>query len=237
MRIRVILLSLALTVVLAATAAGQTGADSAPAQPTRRQPSADAPWQAMFFTPGDSTATAFIDDAIRAGSIPVGLEVTPGESMGVLFARTNSISVQSWAILEYEDWNAIESEITGGITDGFVPMDISRYDETLAVLWIKADLVIDGWRLSTSPNTIADRVRTVNQFQSQGLTLWGLSVHEDLAWYLFLRQPGMPPAGAISAFGKDGHLLQTGLTDAGNEGWVPNGLASNGNSFYICFVR
>jgi hypothetical protein len=234
MNMRVTLLSLALSLALVAAASGQT--DTNPAQTQPRTPS-DAPWQVIFFTPGDSTATAFVDDAIRAGSIPVGLEVTPGESLGILFARTNLVTVESWAILEYDDWNAIEAEITGGITDGFVPMDISRYDETLAILWIKADLVIEGWRLSTSANTIADRTRTVNDFQSQGLTLWGLSVHEDLVWYLFLRQPGVPPAGAISAFGKEGRLLQSGLVEASAEGWVPNGLASSDRSFYICFAR
>ena len=236
MKIRTLLLSAALVASLSVVASGQSD-NSAPTDSLRPRAPSDAPWQVIFFTPGDPTAGDFISAAIEAGSIPVGLEVTPGESMGVLFARADSMEVQSWAILEYEDWNSIESEITGGIADGFVPMDISRYDETLAVLWIKADLVIEGWRMSTSANTLSERTRTVNDFQSQGLTLWGMSVHDDLAWYLFLRQPGIPPAGAISVMGKEGVLLQDGLTDAAVQGWVPNGLASSQDSFYICFVK
>lgn len=219
--------SLVLILALSAAAIGQTNA----------RPSPDAPWQLVFFPFGDPRATEVINEAIRDGYVPVGLEITQGESLGVLLVRTDSVVVRSWAILDYDDWNALETEITGGIADGFVPMDISRYGETLAILWVRADLTIEAWRVSTSPNTIADRTRTINNFQGQGFTLWGMSVHEGLVWYLFLRQPGVPPAGAVSGFSKDGQILQAGMVNASKEGWLPNGLASTDRTIYICFVR
>ncbi|MEE8440881.1 MAG: hypothetical protein V3S41_04100, partial [Spirochaetia bacterium] len=107
MNSRAILSSLALSFVLTASAFGQTDA----------QPSAEAPWQLVFFPPGDAGTTEAINDAIRAGYIPVGLEITPGESLALLLVRTGSVEVQSWAILDYDDWNALEAEITGGIED------------------------------------------------------------------------------------------------------------------------
>ncbi len=227
MNSRTFLLSFVLSFFLSPPAFGQTDV----------QPSADAPWQLVFFPHGDAGTTEAINDAIRAGYVPVGLEITPGESLAVLLVRTGSVEVQSWAILDYDDWNALDAEITGGIEDGFVPMDISRYGETLAILWVRADLTIEGWRVSTSPNTLADRTRTINTFQSQGFTLWGMSVHEGLVWYLFLRLPGVPPAGAVSGFGRDGQVVQSGIAKANRDGWRPNGLAGTDRTIYICFVR
>lgn len=195
------------------------------------------PWRLVFLNIADPDATAKINNHIRDGLMPVGLEVTPGESLGVLLVRAGARNVRNWAILDYDDWNALESEITGGITDGYVPMDISRYRDTLAVLWVGTDLEIEGWRVSTSRNTIAERTRTINEFQSQGFTLWGFSVNDDLAWYLFLRTPGTPPAGAVSGFRDDSALIQEGMAGASQAGWLPNGLARDGETVYVCFVR
>jgi hypothetical protein len=230
-------LAAATILLLAGTSHAQTETDAAPSPSPPIALSSDAAWHVVLFTPGDASATSTVNDGIRSGYIPVGFEVTPGESLAVLLVRSGSFTVESWAILEYTDWNALESEITGGINDGFVPMDISRYEETLAVLWVRTPLEIEGWRVSTSPNTIADRTRTVNDFQSQGFTLWGISVYEGLAWYLFLRQPGIPPAGTIAGFGKATDLLQSGLREASQDGWLPNGLAASESTFFVCFVR
>jgi hypothetical protein len=197
----------------------------------------DVPWRLIVFEPGDPATSATINETIRDGYMPVGMETKPGESLSVLFVRSGTRTVDSWAILDYDDWNALEAEITGGIQDGFVPMDISRYSDRLAVLWVRTDVQVEGWRISTSPNTIGDRTRTINEFQSQGFTLWGLSVYEELAWYLFLRTAGDPPAGAVSGYAKDTMLLQSGMAGASSRGWLPNGFASNSSTIYICYVK
>jgi len=197
----------------------------------------EQPWKIVFFPAGEAAATESINQVISTGYIPVGIEVTEGESLAVLFVRRGSHEVRNWAILDYDDWNSLEAEITGGIEDGFVPMDISRYGERLAVLWVGTDIEIAGWRVSTSTNTIGERTRTINDFQSQGFTLWGLSVHEGLAWYLFLRTPGTPPAGAVSGYRSDTAILQSGMVEASKAGWLPNGIAQSQDTIYICYVR
>ena len=200
--------------------------------------SSDQPWKLVFFPIGDTQGTADgISELIRSGFVPVGLEITPGASIAVLVARTEMLEIRGWVITDIDDWNTLEGEITAGIERGLVPMDISRYGDSLAVMWVDTDFPIEGWRISTSPNTVSDRIRTINDFQGLGFTLWGMSVHENLAWYLFLRLPGTFPSGAVSGFAKDATALQAGMVAASKEGWAPNGFASSLNNFYLCFIQ
>ena len=199
--------------------------------------SPDAPWRLLVFPAGDARVTDAINESMGQGFMPVGLEVEEGESLSVLLVQSESITVGNWAIIDYDDWNALEAEITGGIRDGFVPMDISRFGGSLAVLWMKSDIPIDGWRISTSPNELNERTQTVNKFQGQGFTLWGLSEHEGLMWYLFIRQEGVPPSGVISRFGKDTESIQLGLVEANQNGWLPNALAGTADDTFVGFLR
>jgi hypothetical protein len=200
-------------------------------------PDSNAAWQLLVFPAGDNTATQTVNDYISAGFLPVGMEIEAGDSLSILLVQAGVIEVESWAIIDYDDWNALEAEITGGIQDGFVPMDISRFGEALAVLWVRADIPIDGWRISTSSVDATERTRTVNEFQGQGFTLWGVSEHDGLMWYLFLRQPGAPPAGAISRFSREAGAIQEGIVAANENGWVPAAYAAGNTATYVGFIR
>ncbi len=201
------------------------------------EPQMDAPWQLLVFPAGDATATGTVNEFIESGYIPVGIEIEQGESLTILLVQSGGVEVKSWAIIDYDDWNSLEAEITGGIQDGYVPMDISRFDERLGVLWVEAELPLEGWRISTSENSLEARTQVVNKFQTQGFTLWGISEHEDLMWYLFIRQPGAPPAGAISRFSRDAGAIQQGIVRANESGWVPSAIAGGEASTYIGFIR
>lgn len=225
---RTILLALVFTLILTTVAFGQTDA----------QPSTDTPWQLVFLPVGDESAVESISDSVAGGYVPVGIEYTLGESLAVLLVKDQSVEVGRWAIVDYTDWNQLEDDITAAIRDGFVPMDISRYGEALAVLWAEIDLPLEGWRISTSQNSPAERSRTIRSFETSGFTLYGISVNQDLVWYLFLRLGETGHTTQLLTYLMESEAIQGGLIAATDQGWRPTGIAATESLFfYVSYVK
>nr|MDA3948437.1 hypothetical protein [Spirochaeta sp.] len=127
--------------------------------------------------------------------------------------------------------------ITEGLTAGLVPMDISRVEDTLVILWVRAAIPVTGWRLHTAPNTISDRAKATNEFQGLGFTLWGISVYEDLAWFLFLKQPEPQRSGTVSVYNKGTGSITDGIIRATADRWLPVGIAATVDNYYVAYVR
>ncbi len=227
MNSRTILFSLVLCLALAAAAFGQTDL----------QQLADAPWQLVFFPASDDSAVESVNNFIAGGYVPVGIEYTLGESLAVLLVKDESVAVDRWTIAEYTDWNKLEDDITASIQDGSVPMDISRYGEALAVLWVETDLPLEGWRISTSENSFTERARTIQSFETSGFTLYGVTVNENLVWYLFLRLGETAHTSQLLAYPMDSAVIQSGLITATDQGWRPTGIATTESMLYVCYLK
>lgn len=207
-------------------------------QPGRTVPIEDQPWHLLLYAGIGDDVIADINTYIRAGFLPVGMEINPEGGLSVLVVQSGGIEIEGWIIHDYTDWNQLEAEITASIREGFVPMDISRFGQGLAVLWVETDdIPVDGWRISTSQNNVTGRTRTLNQFQDQGFTLWGLSEHEGLAWFLFIKRAGLQPLGTVSGFSIQAEQIAKGILTANAAGWVPNGLAVSDQNYFVCFIR
>ncbi len=227
MNSRTILLALVLSLVLTAAAFGQMGVQS----------STDAPWQLVFFPIGDESAVESTNNFIAEGYMPVGIEYTLGESLAVLLVKAESVALGRWAIAEYTDWNQLEDDITASIQDGFVPMDISRYGEALAVLWVETDMPLEGWRISTSENSFTERSRTIHSYETSGFTLYGVTVNENLVWYLFLRLGETAHTSQLLAYPMESVVIQNGLITATDQGWRPTGIATTESMLYVCYLK
>lgn len=219
---------------LAALGAQEDG----PSDSEQRQMSPDAPWRLVVFPPGElDGAASDISGIIEEGFMPVGLEIEPSSETTLLFVQAGDAEVQGWAITDYLDWNQLEAEITATIRQGFVPMDISRYGDALGVLWVRMDLPIAGWRIHAAENTAAERADTLNRFQEQGFSLWGVSLYQDLLWYLFIRRDENQTAGAISLYGKDLNEVRGGIVTSGESGWLPSGIAVTEQNVLLSYMR
>ena len=210
-------------------------APHAPAQERATPIRITAPWQLLFFPANDADMASAINDLKNAGYTPVGMEVIPGAGLEILLVKGGP-AVDRWAVLEHSDWNALEAEVTASIRDGFVPMDISRTEHGLAILWVEADVPVGGWRISTSDNTPEAREKTVAEFGSRGFTLHGLSVHQELFWYLFV-STDLPSQARIVQYDKSAAAIDAGMLDAADQGWQPQGIASDASTMFIGYVK
>ena len=196
------------------------------------------PWHIVFFAEVNSSVVSEITQVVEAGYLPVGFEIRPGGGLVMLLVRGAMDELKGWQIAEYTDWNTLEAEITGAIQRGYIPMGISRYGDALSVLWVEAEMELAGWRIATCEDTLTERSRTINNLQAQGFTLWGMSVHEELVWMLFLNRTNREQrVGTISVFSSVATEFQSGVAEAYNQGWRPNGLGTTEDALYVCFAR
>ena len=199
---------------------------------------ADVPWRVLVYSLQENNAEQEVTDLVRQGFLPVGFEIEPEDgSLSILVVRRGDLEIEGWLIADYTDWNALEAEITGSIQSGLIPMDISRYGDAIAILWVQADIPVEGWRIHAAENTVTGRIRAVNQFQEQGFTVWGVSVHADLAWYLFMKQTGEQPTSTVAAYAKDANELQNGMVASSRDGWLPNAFAITAEAFLVSYVK
>jgi hypothetical protein len=195
-------------------------------------------WRVVFFGVGDPETEQVVTSLVADGYIPTGFEVEPGQTLGMLLVDRGEFEIDGWVINEYADFSVFEREFTAAISSGYVPMDISRFGNSISVLWVETDQIqIDGWRIHSTANTVDSRAAAINQFQEQGFSLWGFSAFRDQAWFLFLNSPQSNMFGVVSAFPKIDEALRDGILQANTNGFLPNGLGISGDSFFVSMTR
>lgn len=208
---------------------------------TAQSPSVRVPgdlWTLLFLSPTDPEAESTINEAVRAGFLPTGVEIEEDGTMAILLVDRGEIEIEGWIVNEYDDFSTLEREITGAIRAGFVPMDISRFGNSISILWIEtADITVDSWRIHTIPNDVTRRNDAINQFQSEGFTLWGVSEHDNRVWFLFLRSDSFTNEGVVTRFNRIDQEIQEGILQANTRAFLPNGIALSSDSIYISFIR
>lgn len=195
-------------------------------------------WRVIFFSPEDRQISDAVTSLVEAGFIPAGYEYEPGESIGMLLVDRGPFELEGWVINEYTDFSTLEQEITAAINSGYVPMDLSRFEDSISILWIEStSLTVNGWRIHSTANTVDSRAEAINQFQEQGFSLWGFSTYEDQAWFLFLDVEESDTFGIISGFPKVDQELREGLLQANGRGFLPSGLAIDPETYFLSMIR
>jgi hypothetical protein len=197
-----------------------------------------APWQLVVYDVRQmEAAEEEVSGYIEEGYIPVGFEVEPGKSLSILLVRSGGVPIDGWVMTDYENWDELEARVSGTIQHGFVPMDISRAGEGIAILWVKTPMAITSWRLHREASSAANQESVIRRFGDQGFSLWGVSETDNEFWFLFLKLADQKQEGAIAFMENDLTVFRDALESSREEGWLPNGLALNDESFYVSFIR
>lgn len=173
-------------------------------------------------------AAAAISETIERGFTPVGLEVTAGEAIVVLYAQADDGSTPgTWLLHEFDSINTLEDEMNALLDNGWTPMDLSFSNGRIFALLVDVGPELSGWRIHTEVLTRTAQVEeTIQRFQNDGLSLWGISFDANRIWYLFLRESDreVPRGLSIQSYRNDVNEIQTGLTNQLNVGWLPWGM-------------
>jgi len=174
---------------------------------------------------------------MESGLIPVGLEIeTDGETV-ILMRLVEELRVAGWTITRHEEFEQLEQEFGEVLAQRFLPMDISSHGGGLSVLWIATDRTIEGWRVHATENSAEAIQGALQRFESQGFSLWGVSVDDERAWYLFVKWEEISQIGALTSFPKDSESIQAGIETARRSGFIPNAIAIDGLTYLVAFSR
>ncbi|TVR59723.1 MAG: hypothetical protein EA426_06640 [Spirochaetaceae bacterium] len=146
---------------------------------------ADAVVRTHFFPIDD--ARAEIDAFFAEDYVPIAFQINPAGavSMGYI-PRTDDLSPSGWLLYELEDIDDLEPILTAFITEGFVPVDLTVYGETMYFLLLELDWHIAEWKITADTFSRQGLVDTIARHRPVGFELYGLAFDGARVWYLFL---------------------------------------------------
>lgn len=192
-------------------------------------------WQLLSLAGGLADAESAVNAQLERGLVPTGIELEPNGTLILLFTSVIHMEFTGWGITEHTDWNALETDIVDTIRDGFRPVDISRTENGLIVLWLKSNTAIAGWRIHAAPQDRTAHGKTVEGFRDNGFELWGISSHAGLTWYLFIRREVLPAGARIQVHGHDLEALRDGIRRVVQDGAAPRAVAHDEEGFTIAY--
>ena len=137
-----------------------------------------------------------INEVCARGFVPVGLEVIDGVAIQILYARDDSLSFKEWFLYQLTEPEKLESAVSYIIQNGWVPTGISKTDTALYMIFIKADLEVEGWRVSKSGSDTGSIEAKWRYFAQESFFPWGISQWDGETWHLLLQTKNFAKSAA-----------------------------------------
>ena len=173
-----------------------------------------------------------VNERMEDGFAPVGVHVVPGESFAVLFARTGVLD-RNWGLVDIE-FDAMNTEFSALLDDGYAPIDISLGNGSVYVLFTPAQTSFLSWRIvqvevDSAPSmeaAVEDMAEVAVEQAKDARHIYGLDYFDGRMYLLFV-EADTPPVGdriVFRAFPNDGTSSLVGIDREVLAGSLPAGL-------------
>jgi len=184
------------------------------------------------------TVSDEIDKALEKGFIPVGIEVTPGQEIAVLYNIDEKIDANRYILYQFDDVSKFEAEFTEFLKNGWLPMDISFTGDSVFTIFIPSPYEIEGWRLTSTSLDEDEMLGTLSDFRAQGFNPWGISGLDDRLWFLLLSfEDHEVETFFVNFYTTSDEELKEKIKRDLSSGWKPIGLMKRGFSMSILYTR
>jgi hypothetical protein len=174
------------------------------------------------------TIASELDTLLERGYLPVGVEVSPGQEITVLFILHPELKADRWLISEFDNLGTFEEEFTKILRQGWMPMDISFAGETR----------IEGWRMVSAPLDPETMQQRLAEYQDDGFTVWGISGLNNQLWFLLLKlEEAQFSETCVNFFSALDKELTAKIESDISSGWTPWGLLRRSASISILYGR
>ncbi|MBN2790412.1 MAG: hypothetical protein JXR69_09510 [Candidatus Delongbacteria bacterium] len=206
---------------------------------------AQTEWELIFHSTSIPTLEKEMGEMLAAGYEPVGIElVRDGVKKGVLtmYEKVEDQSIQSMKIVEIFDFNTIKETITKEAKNGYLPLDLTYYTQSIIVLFVKyEDSPITEWAFDAAEASYADIGKSLEKFSNKSRE-WipvGIMGHEIFKKYLlmYLKVPGLELQD-YNVYTFEGlENFQQGIDQLYSEGWSICGFSIYGNEWDVVVVK
>lgn len=197
-----------------------------------------SPWQLVKHPFDMEKAKEEINVICIDGYLPVGLDIKDGDGIYLLYIMDTGKILKKWFIHYFDNIETFEADVTYIIQNGWIPMDISKTDTGMYVLFINTDAEIEGWRISTISNDTSDKNQLISDFYSKGFHCYGISFDKSRTWYLFLKMPGLE--GKKMTLLKHRNLpdvISRSIDKEIDNAWIPWGFMLEEKYIYILYMH
>ncbi len=179
-----------------------------------------------------------ISAACARGYLPVGLEVIDGVAIHVLYVKNDALPFKQWFLYQLTDPEMLEGAVSYIIQDGWVPLDLAKTEVGLYLMFVKAEIEVEGWRITRSEPDIDSIKAKWAFFEQEGFYPWGISITDDDAWHLLLKTEGFGKTEAsLRGYNLETDDISTGMQEDIDGGWQPWALDMGRQNIYILYTR
>ncbi len=166
-----------------------TGTDAPPVRPGTTLEETDRPPWAIVFHPALEVLRDEINETIRNGYVPVGLEIGAGGDATALYRAVDGEIPRQWLLEDYTA-DSINDQLTARLLEGWSPLGFSVVDEVFFVLYGPAAIATDAWRIHESELNPEAIPTVIDAYRDESYTIVDFSIDPatDRLWYLFVRR-------------------------------------------------
>lgn len=173
-----------------------------------------------------------------AGYAPVGFEERIGGGAAVLGIRDAPLpEATDWSLRSYQDISEARRSIEELIVQGWIPMDLSVLRGRITILFSMIDMVVTDWTIDASSLQDEAVKRTIDEIESRGMAVWGLSATSDRLYYLAIDEPGRGQRHAVVERVTDQReVINATVSERRAEGYRPWAIAQDPPILYLLFA-
>ncbi len=195
-------------------------------------------WFLGSYTEKISAVVLKMADVIEGGMLPVGLQVSRSIGAVVLYAWNTKQTPVSQALikeLKIDDFEALSNEVSQLISSGFVPFDISHDDDGLFILFLDVPFKLEAWRIERLNYNLTDMQGSIANWEAAGFEAWGVSIHKDDAWILFIKPQNKNEISrsTLNAYRYDASVFTQAINNSVRSLLYPWGLSIAGEEIII----
>ncbi len=201
-----------------------------------------SPWVLEDYEMNSDTRDDEIQERIDQGYLPVGIETTDDDdTLWVLYIHSDSLPFDQFLIAEYGGVQELEDQMGSMINQGWVPVDIARYQDGMLAFYINTDVVTIGdWGLTATVGRTEMIEETYREGTEAGYSPWGLTADDTgTLWFLFLEEPTRdePRGVSLSYHAADEDEFELGVNQKIGQGWIPWGVMFGPENIYFQYTN
>lgn len=193
-----------------------------------------------------------INSMVEKGYYPVGVEVTSGKFIYILYSNSEKLATKEWLFYVFEDFKKVNDEMEKIILKGFVPMDITIKKEGIYAVFLKKDWIVTGFKIEgVDPYNANKEPNTKEQFLSdiqnylgnnfkKGFVPMGISIQNSIFYNLVVGIENKDDFKSfdLKAYKNDGVETFKGIDEEieKNNKLIPWGITMDKDYIWISYI-
>ncbi|PKK88608.1 MAG: hypothetical protein CVV64_18115 [Candidatus Wallbacteria bacterium HGW-Wallbacteria-1] len=169
--------------------------------------------------------------------VPVGLDVLD-KRLYVHYVPNRMIGVTQWNVDLFNTVKSFNAGVDRHVAQGYIPVDLTVFGETMLVLFLKMKMKIDSWKWITTKVDGKEIAQGIKKFRNQGYVPSGITTFSNTFGILLIR-PVTHQASTwqIGSYSRDASEIRKEILKEIAAGYTPFGLLTGSRITNVMLLK